>query len=189
MPRGSISGEISLLPPRPTVAANGQINRGGEVKVNSMSGRSFSFLGLLVTVVALACRAYGQGGATGAIGGAVLDSKGAPISKAQVEIREAGSSTTMRKVFADASGNFTVASLPVDPYDVVVLAIGFSTSKYIGVIVRVTETTRLNPSLSSPQNQESAEAAEAGQEMEEVMVVSAPPVVAVETSNATTGRR
>ena len=153
-----------------------------------MSGRSFSFIGLLVTVVALAFSAHGQGGATGAIAGAVLDSKGAPISKAQVEIREAGSSTTMRTVFADASGNFTVASLPVDPYDVVVSAIGFSTSKYIGVIVRVTETTRLNPSLSSLQSQASAEAAEAGQEMEEVMVVSAPPVVAVETSNATTGR-
>src|SRR6202521_5374232 len=152
-----------------------------------MSGRSFSFLGFLVTVVALACSAHGQGGATGAIAGAVLDSKGAPISKAQVEIREGESSTTVRTVFADASGNFTVASLPVDAYDVVVSATGFSTSKYNSVIVRVTETTRLNPSLSSLQSQASAEAARAGQEME-VMVVSAPPVVTVETSSAATGR-
>jgi hypothetical protein len=140
-----------------------------------------------MTVIALGFSAYGQGGATGAIGGAVLDSKGAPISKAQVEIREAGSSTTVRTVFADASGNFTVASLPVDAYDVVVSATGFSTSKYNGVTVRVTETTRLNPSLSSLQSQASGEASGAGQE-EEVMVVSAPPVVTVETSNAATGR-
>src|ERR1700694_606563 len=82
----SISGEVSLLRPRPTVGANGQINRKGEVKVKSMTGRSFSFLGLLMTVVALGLSAYGQGGATGAIGGAVLDGKGTPISKAQVEI-------------------------------------------------------------------------------------------------------
>jgi Carboxypeptidase regulatory-like domain/TonB dependent receptor len=153
-----------------------------------MSGRSFSFLGVLVTVFLFGCGAYGQGGATGAIGGAVLDSKGAPISKAQVEIREGGGSTTVRTVFADASGNFTVASLPVDAYDVVVSATGFSTSKYNGVVVRVTETTRLNPSLSSLQSQASGEAAGAGQEEEEVMVVSAPPVVTVETSSAATGR-
>jgi hypothetical protein len=153
-----------------------------------MSGRSFSFLRVLVMLFPLGCGAYGQGGATGAIGGAVLDGRGAPISKAQVEIREAGSSTTVRTVFADASGNFTVASLPVNAYEVVVSATGFSTSKYNGVTVRVTETTRLNPSLSSLQSQASGEAAGAGQEMEEVMVVSAPPVVTVETSSAATGR-
>jgi len=153
-----------------------------------MSGRSFSFLRVLVMLFPLGCGAYGQGGATGAIGGAVLDSKGTSISKAQVEIREAGSSTTVRTVFADASGNFTVASLPIDAYDVVVSATGFSTSKYNGVTVRVTETTRLNPSLSRLQSQASGEAAGAGQEMEEVMVVSAPPVVTVETSSAATGR-
>jgi len=153
-----------------------------------MSGISFSFLVVPVTVVALGCSAFGQGGATGAIGGAVLDNKGAPISKAQVEIREAGSSTTLRTVFADGSGNFTVASLPVNAYDAVVSATGFLTSKYNGVVVRVTETTRLNPSLSSLQSQAPGEAAGTGQEMEEVMVVSAPPVVAVETSSAATGR-
>ena len=119
---------------------------------------------------------------------AVLDSKGAPISKAQVDIRMPGSSTTVRTVFADVSGNFTVASLPVNAYEVVVSATGFSTSKYNSVMVRVTETTRLNPSLSSVQSQTFKEAAGAGQEMDEVMVVSAPPVVTVETSSAATGR-
>ncbi len=131
--------------------------------------------------------AYGQSGSTGAIGGAVLDSKGTPIANAQVEIRVAGSSTTVRTVFADGSGNFTVASLPVNAYDVVVTAKGFSTSKYNSVIVRLTETTRLNPSLSSAQNP-GTETAETGQQVEKVMVVSAPPVVTVETSSPATGR-
>ena len=149
-----------------------------------MSGRNLSLLWLLVTLFLLGFSAYGQSGATGAIGGAVLDSKGAPIPKAQVEIEVAGSSTAVRTVFADGSGNFTVASLPVNAYDVVVTATGFSTSKYISVTVRLTETTRLNPSLSSVQSQ----AAAAGQQIEKVTVVSAPPVVTVETSSPATGR-
>src|ERR1019366_8184036 len=154
-------------------------------KVKCMSGTNLSCIGVLVTVFLLCCSAYGQGGATGAIGGAVLDSKGAPIPNAQVEIRVAGSSTAVRTVFADGSGNFTVASLPVNAYDMVVSATGFSTSKYNSVMVRLTETTRLNPSLSSAQSQASG----AGQQIEKVMVVSAPPVVTVETSSPATGRR
>jgi hypothetical protein len=153
-------------------------------KVKCMSGTNLSCIGVLVTVFLLCCSAYGQGGATGAIGGAVLDSKGAPIPNAQVEIRVAGSSTAVRTVFADGSGNFTVASLPVNAYDMVVSATGFSTSKYNSVMVRLTETTRLNPSLSSAQSQASG----AGQQIEKVMVVSAPPVVTVETSSPATGR-
>jgi len=153
-----------------------------------MSRRSSSFIGVLTTVLLLCFCAYGQGGATGAIGGAVLDSKGTPIAKAQVELRVAGSSVAVRTVFADGSGNFTVASLPVNAYDMVVSAPGFSSSKYNSVIVRLTETTRLNPLLSSAQSQASGEAAEAGQQEETVMVVSAPPVVTVETSSPATGR-
>jgi len=157
-------------------------------KGKPMRGRTVSFIRVVAIVLLLCFSAYGQGGATGAIGGAVLDSKGAPIANAQVEIRVAGSSAAVRTVFADGSGNFTVASLPVDSYDMVVSAPGFSTSKYNSVMVRLTETTRLNPSLSSVQSQVSGESAEAGQQVEKVMVVSAPPVVAVETSSPATGR-
>jgi hypothetical protein len=152
-----------------------------------MSGRRLSLIGILAIVFIISFSAYAQSGATGAIGGEVLDSKGAPIANAQVEIRLAGGSTTVRTVFADGSGNFTVASLPVNAYDVVVSAARFSTSKYNGVMVRLTETTRLNPSLTSLQSRASGEAAGSGQ-IETVMVVSAPPVVAVETSSPATGR-
>ena len=153
-----------------------------------MSGRNLSLIGILATVFLLCFSAYGQSGASGAIGGAVLDSNGVPIANAQVEIEVAGTSTIVRTVFADASGNFTVASLPVNAYDVVVTATGFSTSKYNNVMVRLTETTRLNPSLSKAASMASGESAGSGQQMEKVMVVSSPPVITVETSSAATGR-
>ena len=151
-----------------------------------MSSKRFAFLGVLVTVFLLGCSAYGQGGATGAIGGAVLDSKGTPISKAQVEIRQGAASTTVRTVFADASGNFTVASLPVDTYDVVVSATGFSTSKYNGVTVRVTETTRLNPSLSSLEKKGNAESKNRGLKKAPFIVLIGASMPSVSRLHSTT---
>jgi Carboxypeptidase regulatory-like domain len=139
------------------------------------------------TALILPFSAYAQSGATGAISGAVMDSKGVPISSAQIEITEAGGSTAERTVFSDASGNFNVPSLSVGAYDVTVKAAGFSTSKYSGVTVSLTETTRLNPSLGALSG-EKAEAKTGTESVEEVVIVATPPVVAVETSNPTTGR-
>ena len=56
------------------------------------------------------------------------------------------------------AATFTAASLPVGAYDIVVKATGFSTSKYSDVTVRLTETTRFNPSLVAAKNAASAEA-------------------------------
>src|SRR5882672_362199 len=153
-----------------------------------MTRNLFTFAVLAIVVLVFTTGAYTQGGATGAISGIVADGGGIPVSGAQVEIAAAGSSTTVRTAFSDASGNFTVASLPVWPYDVVVKASRFTTSKYNNVTVRLTETTRLNPSLSSLRSQEAGDPSVAGEPMEQVTVVSAPPVVEIETSSATTGR-
>src|ERR1022692_2048643 len=112
-----------------------------------MTGRTLTLL--FFTTLLVSFSAYAQSGATGAIAGVVVDGKGIPISRAQIEITAAGSSTADRTVFSDDYGNFTVPSLPVGPYDVVVKASGFSTSKYSSVTVRLTETMRLNPSLAA----------------------------------------
>lgn len=138
----------------------------------------------VLAILAFSISSFGQGGASGAIAGVVVDQKGSPISNAQVEIPGANSSTPLRTVFSDASGNFTVASLPVGAYDVVVKAAGFATGKYANVVVRLTETTRLNPSLGDA----SSAASGAGEQVEQVMVVSTPPVVMVETGSPATGR-
>jgi len=151
-----------------------------------MTGRILTLFLLFCTVI-LPFNAYAQGGATGAIAGNVVDSKGVSVSSAQIEITTAGSSMAVRTVFSDASGNFTVPSLPVADYDVVVKATGFSTSKYNSVTVRLTETTRLNPSLVALSS-EKTEGATGTEQVAEVVIVATPPVVAVETSNPATGR-
>ncbi|MGA3093183.1 MAG: carboxypeptidase-like regulatory domain-containing protein [Terriglobales bacterium] len=153
-----------------------------------MSRRIVSLVLVPISLFVLCFLAFGQSGSTGAIAGAVLDTKGAPITHAQVEIWTAGGLTALRTVFADGSGNFTVASLPVDVYDVVVSATGFSTSKYDNVSVRLTETTRLNPCLNNAESAAPSESAATAQQMETVIVVTAPPVIAVETSSPATGR-
>lgn len=152
-----------------------------------MTGRKLGLLLSLVFILIVPIGAYAQSGATGAIAGSVVDSKGAPVSNAKIDLKFAGS-TAIREVVSDASGNFTAASLPVGVYEIVVEAPGFSTSKYSDVTVRLTETTRFNPSLVSLERQPSDEAAGAGVQEGKVMVVNAPPVVAIETSSPATGR-
>src|SRR5271165_3760288 len=142
---------------------------------------------LLTAVLMLSLGVYGQGGATGAISGVVVDAQGTAVANAQVAVTVAGGGATVRTVSSDASGIFTVPSLPVGSYDLVVTAAGFSTSKFNSVTVRLTETTRLNPSLASLRSPEAAAASGAMPE-EKIVVVSAPPVVSVETSSPATGR-
>jgi len=149
-----------------------------------MTCRKLAVLAVVLAGLLFPLLMNAQGGSTGAITGVVVDAKGATVSNAQIEITTAGTDSALRTVFSDASGNFTAASLPVGVYDVTVKASGFSTSKFSEVAVRLTETTRLNPSLSAAAN--GTGAAETG-EVEKV-VVSTAAVIAVETSNATTGR-
>ena len=136
---------------------------------------------LFLAIFLLTIGAFAQSGATGAITGVVVAIKGAPISGAQIDVSSTGGSTTARTVFSDDSGNFNVPSLPVGAYDVVVKAAGFSTSKYNGITVRLTETTRLNPSLDASSTEKTGASAN-------IVMIAAPPVVAVETGNPTTGR-
>ncbi len=84
-----------------------------------------------------------QGGATGAIGGAVQDASGAVIANAKVSIKSEATGEVLRVVTSDASGLFTATLLPVGTYTVEVNAAGFPDTKFPGVVVRITETTRM----------------------------------------------
>jgi hypothetical protein len=150
-----------------------------------MSCRTLGLVAVLCAGLIFPIGANAQGGATGAIAGEVVNAKGTAISNAQIEIVPSGAVSALRTVFSDASGNFTAASLPVGVYDVTVKASGFSISKFSDVAVRLTETTRLNPSLTALEGQ--AQEQDAGGQAPRVMVVTAP-VVAIETSSAATGR-
>src|ERR1700687_3456942 len=91
--------------------------------------------------------AYGQGGATGAISGAVVDTSGGWVAGAEVQIIDTRTESLARKVSTNADGSFVAPLLPPGTYIVVVNKSGFAEAKASGIEVRVTETTKLTISL------------------------------------------
>jgi hypothetical protein len=134
---------------------------------------------LLLAAVFLAsvlagARTYGQGGATGAISGLVIDSSGAAVDGAEVQIIDMRNESLSRKVATNEDGAFTVTLLPPGDYAVVVNKSGFAQAKSDSIEVHVTETVRVTISLKPGGVTEKVE-------------ISAQ-VTSVETSNATTGQ-
>jgi Carboxypeptidase regulatory-like domain len=133
------------------------------------------FVGAILTLVVLisAARVMAQGGATGAITGTVQDPSGGVIAGAKVEIVSEATGRVVRDLTTDSSGSFTATLLPVGSYSVGVSAAGFATTKFTGVLVRVTETTRMTAALKVTQTTET-------------VTVSAE-VATINTANAATG--
>ena len=119
-------------------------------------------------------RAYGQGGATGAISGAVVDTSGGSVSEAEVQILDTRTESLVRKVSTNADGSFVVPLLPPGIYAAVVNKSGFAEAKASGIEVRVTETTKVTISLKPGAVTEKVE-------------ISAQ-ITSVETSSAVTGQ-
>jgi hypothetical protein len=117
---------------------------------------------------------YGQGGATGAISGTVVDTSGGSVAGADVQIINANTEVVVRKVPTASDGSFVVTLLPPGTYSVVVNKSGFSQAKADGIEVRVTETTKVTITLKPGSVSEKVE-------------ISAQ-VTTVETTNATTGQ-
>jgi len=61
---------------------------------------------LLLAAPLFGARAYGQGGATGAIGGVVVDTTGASVSGAEVQIINASMESVVRKLSTDSGFPF-----------------------------------------------------------------------------------
>src|SRR5438309_2663020 len=157
------------------------VNSSGFSAVSTLGGkmhRSLTFLlGVFLLAVfhfGLGSAAYGQGGATGAISGQVIDSSGSSIAGAEVQIINAGTETLVRKVPTSSEGTFVAALLPPASYYVVVNKPGFSEAKAEGIEVRVTETTRVTITLKP------------GSVSEKVEIIA--DVTNVETTNPTTGQ-
>jgi hypothetical protein len=139
-----------------------------------MWGISRLFAGVLLLAGMLAgVNAYGQGGATGAISGVVVDTSGGSIGGADVQVIEARTESIVRKLPSSSEGIFVATLLPPGNYTVVVNKSGFGEAKATDIEVRVTETTRVTITLKPGAVTEKVE-------------ISAQ-VTAVETSNATTG--
>jgi hypothetical protein len=129
-------------------------------------------IALLVALLAGA-RVHAQGGATGAIGGAVVDTSGGAISGAEVQIINHSTESVVRKLPTNADGEFVAPLLPPGTYSVVVNKTGFGEAKVDAIEVRVTETTRVTITLRPGA-------------VSETVQISAQ-VASVETTNATTG--
>src|ERR1700756_3273363 len=129
---------------------------------------------LAIVVVCLLGQDFAQGGATGAITGTVQDQSGAVVANADVRIINQDTGTVTRITKTDATGSFTATLLPVATYTVQIANAGFRDAKIPDIVVRVTETTRLNARVAPLKVLEKVE-------------VQAE-VQAVETTPATTGQ-
>jgi hypothetical protein len=119
-------------------------------------------------------RTYGQGGATGAISGLVLDTSGAAIEGAEVQIIDTRTEALARRGSTNSDGAFTIPLLPPGTYSVVVNKSGFAEAKSEAIEVHVTETVRMTISLKP------------GSVIEKVEISA--QVTSVESTNATTGQ-
>jgi hypothetical protein len=132
------------------------------------------FLISLLVGLQVSPAAHGQGGATGAISGTVVDVNGGTVAGADVQIINSATALLVRHMSTGADGSFLATLLPPATYYVVVNKSGFSEAKASGIEVRVTETTRMTISLKPGTVSEKIE-------------ISAQ-VASVETTNATTGQ-
>ena len=128
---------------------------------------------LFFAVFVCGVRTYGQGGATGAINGVVIDTSGGTIADAEVQIFSSATDTLIRKVSTGTDGTFVAPLLPPGTYYAVVNKTGFAEAKAQGIEVRITETARVTITLKP------------GAVSEKVEITAA--VTTVETTNATTG--
>jgi hypothetical protein len=130
-------------------------------------------LAVLVFLVCSASVLWAQGGASGAISGTVQDASGAGVANAKVRIISEATNQPVRELTADTAGLFNAPLLPVGTYTVEVSATGFATTKFAGIVVNITETTRMTAALKPATIKETLE-----------VQYELPPV---ETTAATTG--
>ena len=134
----------------------------------------FRLVLVLLLVTFASPRLNGQGGATGAVSGVVLDTGGGAIAEAEIQIIDQRTDRLARKLTTGTDGSFVAPLLPPGTYSVVVNKSGFAEAKADKIEVRITETTRVTISLKP------------GALTERVEISAA--VTTVETSSATTGQ-
>ena len=141
---------------------------------NIMSGILVRSIAFTLLALSLAAQAFAQGGATGAIAGTVQDPSGAVVAGADVRITNQDTKIIERSVKTGPDGAFTAPLLPVGTYTVSVQSGGFAEADFPGIVVRVTETTRMIAKLTPRAVQQHIE-------------VQAQ-VQSVDTTDATTGQ-
>jgi len=124
-----------------------KLNQRAQVGEECMPKYLRSLWWLVILGISLVGQAFGQGGATGAITGTVLDQSGAVVANADIRIINQDTGTVARVTKTDPTGSFTATLLPVATYTVDISSGGFREAKIPDVAVRVTETTRMTAKL------------------------------------------
>src|SRR5258708_6238990 len=82
----------------------------------------------------------------GTITGTITDTSGAVIAGAPIEARQTESGALFQTASTD-TGNYTLAQLPVGPYELTVAVQGFKRYVRSGINVQVAQTLRIDVSL------------------------------------------
>lgn len=106
-----------------------------------------------VGVLVCACAVYGQTD-RGTITGTVSDPAGAVVANAAVDARNTATGANYSAA-SSATGNYTIAQLPVGTYDLAVSAPGFKKYLRPGITVEVAGTARVDATLEVGANTES----------------------------------
>jgi hypothetical protein len=138
-----------------------------------------NLLAILLLTGLFTVEVLAQGGATGAITGTVQDPTGAFVANADVRIINQDTGTVARVAKTDANGSFTVPLMPVGTYTVQISSPSFKETKFPGIVVRVTETTRMTAKLSPLQVLEKVEVQA---EVQQVETTTAATGQAIESS-------
>ena len=94
-------------------------------------------------------RVVAQGVTTGAIGGLVTDTSGAPLAGVQIQVRNAASGYLVGGMTRD-NGRYLIPNLEVGgPYAVTARRIGFAAQTRDNVVVSLTQTTQVDFRLSA----------------------------------------
>jgi hypothetical protein len=108
---------------------------------------------LLAVGLALTSRLNAQGATTGSILGTVMDSAGAVVPNAAVEVKNIGTDQ-VRQAPTDAQGRYTIADLPVGNYEAQASAQGFQTTVRRGITLTVGAQAVVDFALSIGQTQQ-----------------------------------
>ena len=123
---------------------------------------------LAVTVVSLACSAFGQTGGT--ITGVISDPTGAVVPNAPVKAKNTATGVAATAA-SSATGNFTLAELPAGDYEIRVSVTGFKNYVRRPVTVAQLQTTRVDVIL------------DVGSAAESVTVMGEAPLLKTETGD------
>ena len=101
------------------------------------------YRGLLLSLVLLLVCLAGHAQQNSTITGTVLDKGGAAVPGAEITLTQQGTGFVTKSV-SNESGNFNIPGLNVGLYDLKVTAKGFSAYVHKGIVVNVSQITRVD---------------------------------------------